>query len=375
MVTASGLAQTSAVPVHPCEADRPNRSYGVTAEGLSSSAMPTGPTAPDGAVTARPFKPDDEPRVLEVLQAVFGQWPRELSGGTAADFFRWKHREGPFGPSDGLVAEVEDAVVGFAAYLPWRFRCGEHEVSTVRGVDLAVDPSHRMRGVSLALRSAMTFPRDVAFTWSNPNVQSRPGGRKLGRRPVRILTQFVQPQARASTLLRVRSRGSGEPRQIAVEADAARSVLEDAPLTTLLDHSRDAARRLRTERTREYLRWRYGRYDDYHAIRVTDDGAGDGVAIFRCRSHGPFRVSHVCELLVERADRRIVRRLLRGVRDAAPVDLIRCSFASRAQAAAHGFIHCRRGLLLTTYTLQPNPVPDPTRPDAWALSIGDLELL
>jgi hypothetical protein len=152
-------------------------------------------------------------------------------------------------------------------------------------------------------------------------------------------------------------------------------VLDDAPLTSLLDHAGDARGRLKTDRTREYLRWRYGHFDDYRAIRVPGAGGADGVVVFRCRRHGPFWVSHVCELLVERADRRLVRRLLQGVHDAAPVDFIRCGFASRSQAAAHGFLHCRRGLLLTTSPLRPNPLPDPTLPGSWSLSIGDLELL
>jgi hypothetical protein len=379
LVNISDRAQTSSdaghPEAHPGGPDHPNGSPAPPRRGYRLYAMPTGPTVLDSAVTVRPFQPDDEPRVLEVLQEVFGGWPRELRGATAAEFFRWKHLEGPFGSSELVVAGVDGSVVGIAAYMQWRFRVGERVVKAVRGVDLAVDPAHRRRGISMALRTAMTFPSDIGFTWSNPNLESRPGGRRVGRRAVRIVTQFVQPQAPASALLHASPWGSRAPRQLSVEADPARSVIDEAPLTSLLDHSSEACGRLKTERTREYLRWRYGRHDDYRAIRVPSAGGIDGVVIFRCRRHAAFHVSHICEVLVPRDDRQLVRRLLRGVRDAAPVDFIRCSFASRAQAASHGFLHCRRGLLLTTYLLQPDPVPDPTRPDSWALSIGDLELL
>jgi hypothetical protein len=51
--------------------------------------MPTGPIAFDGAVKVRAFDAKDEPRVLEVLQAAFGQWPRDIQGVTASEFFRW----------------------------------------------------------------------------------------------------------------------------------------------------------------------------------------------------------------------------------------------------------------------------------------------
>ncbi|HEX4186803.1 MAG TPA: GNAT family N-acetyltransferase [Solirubrobacteraceae bacterium] len=337
--------------------------------------MPTGRTVPESSITARPFRPADEGRVLDLLHAVFGRWPRDLGGVTAAEFFRWKHLDGPFGPSQLVVAEVDGSVVGFVAYMQWCLRVGEGTVKALRGVDLAVHPAHRMQGVSLALRTASKFPSDAGFVWSNPNVDSRAGGRRLGRRPVRVVAQFVRLPAPRATLLRAAEGRGARPRELTVEARPASAALEDAPLTSLLDHARSVGGRMKTERTRDYLRWRYGQFDDYRAIRVPGEGAAEGVAVFRVRRHGAFWVSHVCEVLVERRDRRIVRRLLQGVRNAAPVDLIRCSFASRAQAAPHGFLHCRRRLLLTTQTLRPDAAPDPARPASWALSIGDLELL
>jgi GNAT superfamily N-acetyltransferase len=337
--------------------------------------MPTGPPVLDSAVRARPFRADDEPHVLGLLQAVFREWPREISGATPAEFFRWKHVDGPYGPSSMVVAEADGRVVGFAAYMPWRFTTGGRVVNAVRGVDLVVHPAYRMRGVSLALRTATKFASDVGFSWSNPNVDSRPGGRKVGRRPVRIVTQFIQPRGPGRALLRACAGGARTPRRISIDAPPAAGVIGEAPLTSLLDHSAPAHHRLATLRTVDYLRWRYGRHADYRAIRVERDGAGAGVVIFRCRRHGSLWASHICELLVDRGDRVLVRSLLQQVREAAPVDFIRCSFASRSEAAAHGFVHYRRGLLLTISPLQRGLAPDPTRPDSWALSIGDLELL
>jgi hypothetical protein len=274
-----------------------------------------------------------------------------------------------------VVAEADGAVIGFVAYMQWRFTAGGRVVRAVRGVDLAVHPSSRRRGVSLALRTATKFSSDISFTWSNPNEESRPGGRRVGRYPVTIVTQFVQPRALGSTLLRTGAGRSGTPRKLSVDAGPAAEIIGDAPLTSLLDHSQHADARLSTQRTVDYLRWRYARHDDYRGIRVRSGGVTSGVAIFRCRRHRSLWASHICELLVERDERATVRSLLKGVREAASVDFIRCSFASRAQAASHGFLHYRRGSLLNISPLQPDFVPDPTRPDSWALSIGDLELL
>jgi hypothetical protein len=126
----------------------------------------------------------------------------------------------------------------------------------------------------------------------------------------------------------------------------------------------------------DYLRWRYGHFDEYRAVRTgAGEGGRGGMVIFRPRRHGPFWVSHVCELFVERSDRRTARDLLHRVRDATQADFINCSFSSRHQAARYGFVQWPGRTVLMTYPLQQNLVPDPTRRASWALSLGDLELL
>jgi GNAT superfamily N-acetyltransferase len=338
--------------------------------------MPTGPIVLDRVVTARAFDSSDETGVLDVLQAAFGEWPRDINGVSASDFFRWKHLDAPFGPSRLVVAEADGSIVGFVAYMPWRFKARGRPVPSVRGVDLAVHPAYRRRGVSEALRRESKISNEFSFIWSNPNVQSQPGQRKVGRRQIRVLAQFVQPRGQiARTAGRVYAGRSRTTRHLSVEAEPAEEVIDDDLLTSLIDHTGQAGDRLATDKTVDYLRWRYGRFDDYHAVRIDSGGAPKGVAVFRCTLHGSYWVSHICELFVERGDQRAVRQLLSRVRDAAPVDIMRCGFPSRAQAASHCFLHYRSRSLLTTAPLQPNILPDPTRRDSWALSVGDLELL
>jgi hypothetical protein len=78
-----------------------------------------------GAVEIRAFEPDDEPRVVELLQRAFGCWPRDIDGIEPREFFRWKHSASPFGPSICLVAETDGALTGFFGLMPWRLRIGE----------------------------------------------------------------------------------------------------------------------------------------------------------------------------------------------------------------------------------------------------------
>lgn len=158
-----------------------------------------------------------------------------------------------------------------------------------------------------------------------------------------------------------------------MEAQPAVEVIGDDTCASLFERG-DVSGRLVTAKTRDYLRWRY-RHNSYHALRIDSGGTISGAAIFRCRRHGSFWVSHVCDLFAEDGDRRTVGRLLRQVAAAAPCDLIRCSFASRAQAASHGFIRHRRGTVLMVHQLMPGLVPDPTLSASWSMSVGDLELL
>jgi GNAT superfamily N-acetyltransferase len=342
-------------------------------------AMPTGPIAFDGGLTVRTFEANDEPGVLAVLQAAFGQWPHDIPGVAPAEFFRWKHMAGPFGPSLMLVAEADGAVIGFAAYMPWRFSTGGQILSTMRGVDFAVDPSHRRRGASLALiqTSVRHFSGDVAFTWSNPNEQMRPGSLRAGRRRVGRLPRFVQLRgALHYAVQRARANGSKTPRHLRIEADAAAELLHDgAHASLLLARTKQPRDRLVTAKDLDYLRWRYGRFDEYRAIRTDACSGANGMVIFRAGRHRSFWASHVCELFVEQDDRRTARHLLRQVRDASPADFVTCSFPSRYQAALSGFVPYRGETVLMTNPLRPNLAPDPTQRASWALSFGDLELL
>jgi GNAT superfamily N-acetyltransferase len=336
-----------------------------------------GPTDFDGAIEARPFQSRDEDGVLELLRVAFGQWPRDIQGVTPREFFRWKHVDGPFGPSILVVAEARGAIIGLAAYLPWQFRAGEEVISTMRGVDFAVHPSYRRRGVSMAMRATANFPSNAAFVWSNPNDQSRPGGLSWGQREVRNLPHFVRPgrQPRV-TLQRTFAKGSKMPQQVSVEADTAAEILRDgARVSLLLTRAQDPGYRLKTAKDLAYLRWRYGQLVEYRAIHAdAGEGAG-GIVIFRTRRHGRLWVSHICELFAEQDDRGTVRHLIHRVSDAAPADLISCSFPSRTSAALAGFVPHPTGKVVMVYPLQPNLAPDPTQRGSWALSLGDFDLL
>jgi GNAT superfamily N-acetyltransferase len=326
------------------------------------------------AITVRAFDAQDEPAVLELLQMTFGRWP-SIDDITPSAFFRWKHAACPFGPSSMLIAEIGGVIVGFQAYMPWRFHAGGRTIAAVRGVDLAVDPSYRRRGVAASIRAAARFSEDIAFLWGNPSAASPHRAVREGGRSVIEVPRFLHP---CSPLRAIRRglRRSAVLERLPIDAPSAAEILrDDEEMEPLLAHIGGRGERLSTVRDLEYLRWRYGQFAAYRAIRIgrgTDDA---GLVIFSPRQHGSWWVLHVCEFLVPRDDPRTARRLLHSVKNASPADFIRCCFDSRRQALRSGFAELRHKDTLTVLPLRDGLLPDPRRGASWALSAGDLDLL
>ncbi len=344
----------------------------------SGSAHGPGGVTAAGAVAVRIAQAADEPRVLQLLRRVFGEWPRLLGSVDAGEFYRWKHEQCPFGRSLCFVAEADNELVGFIGFLPWRLRTGAQMLDSIRGLDLAVARDHRRRGVSMSLIEAgrAHYPDGLALGWSNPNALSRGGALKgAARRRVDGLPRYLRPGPRPGrTLVRALGRGgrapAGEP---ALVGERAADVLADTPLVTrLLERAQPPRDRLATARDPEFLEWRYGRFEVYWAVLAD---SSRGLAIFRVRRHGRYSVAQVCDLLVDPEDLAGTRRLLGQVGRAAKADVVACTFPSRAEALRCGFVRSPQAAMITANPLRAGIVPDPALPASWALSLGDLELL
>ncbi len=340
--------------------------------------MPSRLSASRDKPTIRPFAPADEPGVLGLLQTAFGRWPTGLEVTDPAEFFRWKHLKGPFGKSALFVAETDGAIIGFCAALPWRLGLAARTVRAVRGVDLAVDPVHRRRGVSVALREEMErhYPLDDRLLFANPNSQSRPGSLKAGRQVVGEFARFVRVRRPLRVIAGpVRARWGEPARAPSVRAETAADALSDIrSVGRLLDEIDERSHRLRTVKDVEYLRWRYGSIGDYLAVRTYRGDRLTGIAIFSVRQVRGRWGASVCELL-SRDDVRTERELLRKLGRAVDLDYLVCRFTSRREAALRGFLHVSGRDLLVGYALREDLVPHLTRPSSWLLSQGDWELL
>lgn len=332
----------------------------------------------------RPYHETDEGRVLALLVTSLGGGP---AGMRPPEFFRWKHLESPFGRSFMLVAEANGRIVGFRAFMRWRFRAGDRGVMAVRAVDTATHPDYQRKGIFSRLTSeALRELRgQIDLVFNTPNEKSLPGYLKLGWSVV----GKIRPRVRVRRPLKV-IRGLRSLRDLdtggldaapPVEAEpASQLLLDENGLAELLTGGRAEQVGLHTARDVAYLRWRYGAAPllDYRGIRIEGGGTLRGLALFRVRPRGTLWEAAVAELIVRPGDVWTASRLLREVLRSASVDHVTCRFPSGTTAAAAAskgaFLPAPGGATFVVNALRDEVRPDPTRIGAWGLTLGDLEV-
>lgn len=309
------------------------------------------------AVDVRPMVDDDLDQVLLLLQASLGWVPDDQFEA----FFRWKHHANPAGRSPAWVAIHAGEIVGFRAFLRWRFLLDGSPLEAVRAVDTATRPDWQGRGLFRRLTEhgiTELAALGVQAIFNTPNSQSRPGYLRMGWevvgrvpvriRPVRLQALPLLPRARVPA-----DRWCDAP----VAADTVGPAIDALPERLLVAEGAG----LRTDRTRAHLHWRYGFAPLGYQVVTLDDRAEVGAAFFRVRRRGPIREATICDVFAP--DSRTGRRLRRLVANRSGADVV----VSVPEHASWP----RVGPTLTWRRVAPIP-PPPLR--HWRLSLGDLEL-
>lgn len=322
-------------------------------------------------------------RLLDEAHGPGDGWDR------TSDFFRWKHQASPFGPTLMLVADAGD-IVGLKALMPWRLSTPTGPLVVGRGVDAATALGARRTGIFTNLTRAALVEASrhgYAAIWSTPNDPSFLANVKAGASDVGRLAQLVlplRPLAMLSTIVRRRRdrRARWEPAVPLLVP--ARELLEDEVAVRRLIQA-DAVREprlLRTERSLDWLRWRYAQPSPPPYLAAWSTGTpAHALIIVRLTYARGLREMMVTELLAD-DDPRPARALLRSVARSIEPDYViaaapRGSFHDRLLRGA-GFLPApkRYGLRLTARPLAwPATNPDVTALASWGLSLGDIELL
>lgn len=307
--------------------------------------------------------PDDEPQVLALMEAALGWKPSDPN----QDFFTWKHIENPFGRSPAWVAEVDGELAGFRTFMRWRFLTPDGPVEAVRAVDTATHPAHQGRGIftALTLHALDELARDgLSFVFNTPNERSRPGYLKMGWTPLGRLPVAARVAGLAGATRMLRARTPADLWSVPTSAgDPPLDVFADAGSVQELVRA-GAAGRVVTDRSVQFLRWRYGFGPLHYRVITARGGLTGGAAVFRLRRRGGAIEAAVSDLLApgKRVRRELVRRVLK---------LSGADYAISLGSSRSGLPLYRQGPLLTHRTLtrsEHRPLED------WSLALGDIEL-
>ncbi len=323
--------------------------------------------SPAGDLELRRVDDADRPAILELLAQSLG---RDADPRYDA-LFAWKHEENAFGPSPAWVAVDGERLAGFRVLMRWEFVDHGGIVHAVRAVDTATHPDYQGRGIftRLALHALDELRHEIDFVFNTPNDQSRPGYLKMGWQVVGRLPTAVRPTGLRGIPRIVTARVPAERWSAPSTAgEAAVDLLADeAALIRLLD-SQPEPTALRTHLTPAYLRWRYGTpLLAYRAI-AAPTGVQDGIAFFRIRGRGKAREAALCDVIAAGAEVKAQAALTRAVTHSADADYV--IRLGGGIVAPGGLLRLPgQGPLLTWRALR-SQVP----PDAWDLSLGDIEL-
>ena len=323
--------------------------------------------------------------MIELMRVALGEGkiPR------TREFWTWKHRANPFGPSPMWLATANDSVIGVRLFMRWRWQWagGTASVQAVRAVDTATDPQWQGKGIfkrlTLGLVDEMTRA-GTAFVFNTPNPKSRPGYLKMGWQPVGRVSLWVKPcrpiRALSSLLVRSRAVDSAASSRPAM-TDAARELLQAADRAELFTRVAARVQGYATSYSANYLDWRYLSCPAA-VYELTSLDPRRALVVQRSRARAGLHELTFTDLMVESSLNGIrtavasVRAALAQTRPDYAVAALRRDGAEAAVLSACGFVPAPRlGPIFTVRELARTPAaPDPTSAGNFHASIGDLEL-
>jgi hypothetical protein len=95
----------------------------------------------------RSYRPDDEEKIVELLKLVFNGWPHFDLPCSPLDHWKWKFMSNPIEMNTIVIAESRGRIIGCDHGLYNKIKIGKKVVPSRQGVDSAVHPDFRGKGI------------------------------------------------------------------------------------------------------------------------------------------------------------------------------------------------------------------------------------
>ncbi len=254
-------------------------------------------------MTIRPSTDQDIPAIVDLLKLSLGE---SLMSKSEA-FWRWKHIENPFGKSPVLLAFEQDELIGVRAFMRWEWRSGKTIFKSVRAVDTATHPNHQGKGIFKALTTQLVEQcraDGVHFIFNTPNKISMPGYLKMGWEKNGRMKIWVRP------IMNLSRHEEKISRQRFVPDDA---------LFFLKEWTFFPDEKLITNRSLEYLQWRYDQNPNFEYYQLQHN---DALGIYRLKPNRFGNEFRIVELFWNGKNRSDLSRMIVQTAKAAGANLI-----------------------------------------------------
>lgn len=303
-------------------------------------------------MTIREAVAGDIPAVVSLLKLSLGEglMPKSES------YWSWKHIDNPFGKSPVLVAEEGDKLIGVRAFMRWGWCSDGNTVQAVRAVDTATHPDFQGKGIFRKLTMELVASckeQGIHFIFNTPNKHSMPGYLKMGWQNAGRLPIRFQPVLPFTTW----------GKESDIKSLNFLSWINEADYTAT-DHGSF----LKTIRTKEFLKWRYGTVP-VASYKVLDHD--NEVVIYRIKENSwgtEFRITDVLTkdgMLTDYMKRQVMIHARQvGSR----------VVTSSAKLNMSGGIVLNRGPFVTIRDLNYSEFNELIGFKNWNVTIGDMEL-
>jgi hypothetical protein len=219
------------------------------------------------------YQDADQHGVLELLQRVFGHWPRLDTRASTAEHLEWKLR--PPGAVGHIIAELDGSIVGCVLVIPQRLKFAGRLLDAYQGVDVAVDPRYQatgiMREMLVMLVNSLGAKFDLEYGAPSKHRTMRRASTAAGTRRTLLALNVLScdtPNARPTA--------AGDPCSLA-------AVPAFDERTTAFCEDALAPFAFAAVRTKETLNWRYAdsRAGDFSIRLAEDTGTILGYSVLR----------------------------------------------------------------------------------------------